>query len=308
MWVNSGGFVVGSVNVVVNGTGADIDAQFIAGNLLSSLKYGASGFVTLATGNQNNGLPDITPLGISLSSVDSQTSLQKRDAGVLTPAINFSRLFKKQSTLLASLPPSPPADSPAVLAGAFWTNTTSSHQVLILGGNFTLSTSDGLAVYDLVSDLATPLPGASVNGTVRALLVDGNDLFVGGEFTVAGSNVNGMAVYNLALGQWNTSTLPPLISSSGPVIVRSLTTPSSQSNVVYVAGSFDTAGSLYCRSICSFNIVSNRWIGLGGGISGDISDVIYAGVCLSYPFLTRANSCSGKSRCPYRFWFHFADR
>jgi hypothetical protein len=274
MWVNSGGFSAGSVSVVMNGTGTNGQAQFIAGNLLAALRYGASGFATLATGN---GVPNITPLAISLSPVVQQTSLQKRDYASSIPAINYSRLFKRQSTLLASLPPSV-ADSPAVLAGAFWTNSSSSHQVTILGGNFTFLTFGGLAVYDMASGSTSPLPGASVNGTVHALLVYGNDLFVGGEFTIAGSNVNGIAVYNLALGQWDMSSLQPLISNSGTVVVRSLTTSSSKSGTVFVAGSFDNAGSLSCRSICSLDVVSKQWNTLGGGISGDVSAVVYAGV------------------------------
>lgn len=274
-WANSGGFLVGSVSLVVNGTisQGEAQSQFVAGNLKSSLRYGASGFVTLATGDNSDGLPDVTTSDGSLSPVKSQTTLQKRET-----LINFSRLLKRQSTGVATVPLDPSVDSPAVLAGAFWTNSSSSDEVAIIGGNFSLSTSEGLAVYDFKTDTIAPLPGASVNGTVRALLVQGDELYIGGEFTIAGASANGFAVYNLASQQWDMSSVQPLASSSSSVIVRSITASNSQSGMVFVAGSFDKAGSLSCGSICSLNTNSKQWNTLGGGISGDVSDVLYAGV------------------------------
>jgi len=278
-WVNSGGFLSGSVDLVVNGTvsGGQAQSQFIAGNLASALRYGASGFVTLATGDNKDDLPDVKPLDTSLSAVQSQTTLQRRESTGLIPTINFNRLFKRQSTGLAALPESLDATSPAVLAGAFWTNSSSNSEVAILGGNFSLASSEGLAAYDFDSESVYPLPGASLNGIVRTLFVRGDDLYIGGEFTIDGTNANGFAVYNLALKQWDVSQIQPLISSSGPVVVRSISAPNAQKNVIVAAGTFENAGSLSCHSICSLNTDSKQWNSLGNGISGDVSNVLYAG-------------------------------
>jgi hypothetical protein len=154
--------------------------------------------------------------------------------------------------------------------------------MVILGGNFTLGSSEGLAMYDTNTGSVYPLAGASVNGTVHALFVSGNELYIGGIFTVLNNTgINGFAVYNLALQQWDNTDIQPLVSNTATVVVRSITASTSKSGTVFVAGSFDSAGSLPCRSICSFNTASKQWNGLGDGISGDISDVVYAGVCIS---------------------------
>lgn len=111
-------------------------------------------------------------------------------------------------------------------------DTTS--QVIYVGGSFTQSTMgttcnnvaawiSGFAGWDWV-----PV-GNGVNGPVHALLFHNNKLYVGGEFTLAGGiAVKNIAVYDIAMGQWQA--LGNLDST-----VRALTI---YNNELYAGGTF----------------------------------------------------------------------
>jgi hypothetical protein len=290
-WVNSGGFVAGKMTFVGNGT----SSQLIAGSVAASQKFGATGLVMLKNGDQNG--PQIAPLSIGLSgssSPSTSTSLRRRSALPSPSAwishMKFSHIFTRQST---TTPPAPlsaplPASAPAVLVGTFWTNSTTSKEVVILGGNFTFigtgssSVSEGVAIYDSESSTIHGLVGPQVNGTVRALYVDNNSLYVGGEFTIAGASVNGLALYDLSKNEWDLDGLQSLQPSSGStVVVRSISTSTSKPTTLIVAGSFAQAGSLRCQGICSFDTSSKQWNALGNGIQGEVAHVVYGGVCVT---------------------------
>ncbi|KAH9949614.1 cortical protein marker for cell polarity-domain-containing protein [Amylocystis lapponica] len=291
-WVNSGGFLVGSMTLVANGTDSGDQSQFVAGNVAASLQFGASGFVKLQNGP--DGLPEVTTLSIQLDdSVDAAVSPTNsnrrrshhvhRSAATWFPNLDVMSMFKRQSSSsLAPLPSPPPAPAPAVLAGAFWTNSSSSREMIIIGGNFSSaasgSTLQNVAIYDNESGAIKPLQGNQINGTVRSLLVQGDELFIGGEFTLPGTGVNGFAVYDLAGQKWDVSGFDSLQASSGSsAVVRTITASTSQSGIVFVAGSFSQAGSVACRAVCAFNINSKQWSALGNGIQGDVASVAYAG-------------------------------
>lgn len=291
-WTNSGGFIVGNLSFVGNGTSSQ---QFISGNVAASQKYGASGMVFLQ--NSDSDTPKVTPLGIeldsnvnnSLSSSSSAASKRRRDHHTRSsPWMShtvFSRFWSRQSsssTNLTLLPTPISAPAPSVLAGAFWTNSTSSVAVAIIGGNFSFtdggSEASAVAIYDSDSGSLNSLKGSQINGTVRTLLVDDDTLFIGGQFSIPGTSVNGFAIYNLANQEWDLSGLQGFQSSSGSAVtVYSITTSSSKDNAIIVAGSFAQAGSLPCQGICSIDTTSKQWNALGQGIQGEVSSVSYAG-------------------------------
>ncbi|KAF9484449.1 hypothetical protein BDN70DRAFT_989542 [Pholiota conissans] len=289
-WVNSGGFVAGKMTFIGNGT----ESQFVAGAVSAVQKFGASGLVMLANGDANG--PQIKPLAAGLSGVvsASQSSLARRSlthhhsARWISHIPTLSSIFARQAPATTqspvSLPAALPAVAPAVLAGTFWTNSSSSRQLTVLGGNFTFTAtgtstlSEGVALFDPESSVITALNGPQVNGTVRALLVDGDSLYVGGEFTISGASVNGLALYDLAKGEWDFNSLQALQpASASTVVVRSISKSTSKPTVVIVAGSFAQAGSLRCQAICSFDTTSKQWNALGGGILGEVASVVYAG-------------------------------
>ncbi|TDL24213.1 hypothetical protein BD410DRAFT_786308 [Rickenella mellea] len=297
-WANPGGFLVGSMTFVGNGTApgkGQTQGQILAGSLEASLKFGATGFVMLQNSKSSDGVPNVVPLGVQLDGIaqtPAAAPAKRRRANANTArstwmsSIPFAHLFKRQSTTTPPpLPQSPSAPAPAVLAGAFWTNTSNSHSVAVLGGNFSFtatgstSESEGVAFYDLKSGSVNALSGNPVNGTVRALLVAGDALFIGGEFTLTGNDgVSGLAIYDLAEQKVDVSGLQALQGNAGtPVVVRSLTTSAAKPNTVVVAGSFAKAGSLACAGICLLDASTKQWSALGSGIAGEVASVRYAG-------------------------------
>ncbi|KIJ49491.1 hypothetical protein M422DRAFT_27856 [Sphaerobolus stellatus SS14] len=270
-WVNPGGFVDGALSFVANGTTSG--AEFFAGSVSASRQFGADGFALISNG------PTATPLSIQLGATTPASPVSTRSfpRSVWSPSHLLPRLFARQSSSKASSLPSPHvAPAPAVLAGAFWTNSSSSDSTVVIGGNFSFvagsSSSEGVAFYDSKESKLTGTKGAQVKGVVRALQVVENTLYVGGEFALSGTSANGLAIYDLAKQEWDTS-FQPLQGSA--VSVRSITVPTSQSNTVIVAGIFDSAGGLTCQGICQFDTVQKRWSQLGQGIKGQVSTVVY---------------------------------
>ncbi|OJA14510.1 hypothetical protein AZE42_04445 [Rhizopogon vesiculosus] len=295
-WVNSGGFVVGNMTFVGNSTlpaQGQEQTQIIAGIVQSMAEYGASGFVMLSNGGSSG--PLVTPMGaqldISITNASAPATTAKRQLhsrrgpSAWMSHLKIGTLFTRQTitTSSSTLPPAPPAPAPAVLAGAFWTNVSTSHEVAIIGGNFSFSssstTSSALAIYDPVASSVSALAGAQINGVVRAVYIDqGQQLFVGGEFNLTGTTANGLALYDLSSQQWDTSSMQPLQPSAGSsVVVRSITSSTYKSDGVVIAGSFAQAGSVSCQGICLFDTTLNQWSPLGNGIQGDVSSVSYAG-------------------------------
>jgi hypothetical protein len=285
-WVNSGGFIDGKVTFVDGSS----SPEYMAGNVAAMQKYGASGLVMLKNGDTNG--PAVSPLAIGLSDSiqPSSSSLNRRSSFTPNMVSSLSQLFGRQSPspLLAQLPPPLPAAAPAVLDGAFWLNSSSSKEVVIFGGNFSFVPFGGstpfeaIATYDPDSRVVQGLTGAQPQGTVRALLVDGNSLWVGGEFILPGSSINGLALYDLSKKEWDLNGLQSLQPSSGStVVIRSISKSTSKPNTIIVAGSFAQAGSLRCQGICSFDTLAKQWNALGDGIQGDVASVVYAGVCFS---------------------------
>jgi hypothetical protein len=294
-WANSGGFLIGSMTFTGNGTD---NSQLLAGNIASSLKFGASGFAMLQNGDSSDGLPSVSTLSLQLqgdgTTPSTSTSQKKKRsmsmASRMIPSFSISKLFRRQSsTSLAPLPSDPVTSAPSVFTGVFWTNSSDSKDRVILGGNFSFeanstSESNGVAIYNLETGDVESLSGNPISGTVRALVISGDTIYIGGELTANGNN--GLAIYDLDQQQLDSSGLQSLQASSGSnVVVRSLTTSSAKSNTIIVAGTFSSAGNVNCVGICFLDMNSKQWSTLGSGINGDVSSVAYGGVSIGNTIL-----------------------
>ena len=289
-WGSGGGFLIGSLSFVSNGTFSNDVAQVVSGHISASRQFGASGFVLLQNGDKT-GIPEVTPLSVQLSNSNSVPATVTRRAHARRSPVgwfpNIGSLFKRQvapsTSSLSPLPPAAPVTAPAVLTGAFWTNSSSKREITILGGNFSFTTPSGstaqnLALYDSDVNTVTTIEGNPVDGFIQTMLVQGDELYIGGTFTVQGTSFAGFGIYQLAQQQWDSTGVQALSSSSGStVIVRSITASPSQANAIVVAGSFSQAGGQPCQSICSFNIETKQWSALGNGIQGEVATVAYAG-------------------------------
>lgn len=91
-----------------------------------------------------------------------------------------------------------------VLVGAFWKNGSTT--LMLLGGSFVSSTGvSNLGSYDSKTSTLSALPGAQdVEGTVTALLVVEDTLWVGGNMTTGGTR-QGLATYDLKEGKADDS-------------------------------------------------------------------------------------------------------
>lgn len=306
-WVVDGGVLIGSMTLAVAGDG-NSTAQYIAGNVVSSSQYGASGWAILENGDAGQAI--VQPSGVKLGAITSSTTaarVKRHSIGSNLqwsgPSSHFGPRSKRQATgSSVSLPADASSPAPAVLAGAYWTNSSTSNQVVILGGNFSVPSSPtgtGVALYDAGSKQLKSLKGNQVSGVVRSVLVTGNTLAVGGDFTVPGVSGQGLALYDLQHEQWLSYPnqplqgkveqppigaigylVPPLSAASGgSVTVRSISTSASVPNSLIVAGTFTSAGSLSCEAICAWDDSSKQWQPLGDGVHGQIASVDYAGVC-----------------------------
>lgn len=298
-WVNPGGFLVGKMTFIGNGTSStQTQAQILAGNVAAASQFGASGFVMLQNGDStDSGIPQVMPLNVQFvtsgsangTSVSVPRSKRHHSASHSSSVVawipRITALFRRQNpadATLAPLPSSLPTISPAVLAGGFWTNTSTSHEVVILGGNFSFISDSGvasqnIAIYDPSTATISALEGSALNGTVRTVLVVDNELYVGGNFNVQGTGFNGFAIYDLVRKQWDTVGAQPLQNSGATVVVRSITQSPSQANTIIVAGSFAQAGSTPCRAVCAYDSQSRTWSALGNGVQGEVAAVGYAG-------------------------------
>lgn len=201
-WINPGGFLEGTMTLVSNGSTSGM--EYVAGSVSASREFGSSGLIMVSNANEKNSQPTITPLAIPLA-----TGPQTSSSVSIPQRRNLAFLRHRQVSNTPSVIPSLSIPPPAVLAGAFWVNSTSSVETTIIGGSFTTSTApsaiNNLAFYDADKAAITGTRGDQVNGTVRALQVTGSTLYVGGQFTLPTNGEDGFAIYDLEQQKWDTS-------------------------------------------------------------------------------------------------------
>ncbi|MFQ3597905.1 MAG: hypothetical protein SNJ66_06125, partial [Chloroherpetonaceae bacterium] len=130
------------------------------------------------------------------------------------------------------------------------------------------------------------------NGAVRVVVVSGNDVFVGGDFTsIGGIAANYVARYSLATNTW--SSLGTGGNNGTNSSVRAISVDGSN---VYVGGTFTTAGSLSSASyVARFNLLSNTWNALastnGEGVNNFVNAIsVLNGVVYVGGTFIRANN------------------
>jgi hypothetical protein len=279
-WVDSG---VLFGNLTATASAADGGNTFLAGRVYGTSSNPANGIAMLST---EDGVASITSLdGVNFGTAGSMSATPARKRSV-QPALSRSWLSRFTNALVeraTSLPRAtaptleyPPAPAPAVLAGAFWKNSSDGdNMVTIMGGNFSDSNGiGGLAFYsDSISGPTPPL-----TGIVRSLSVINDDVYIGGsgiEVEGVGSN---LVVYNLGSDTWQSAGIPSLNPSTGSTVNVNIIRQRQDSNTVIVAGNFATAGSLNCAAMCLWDTEGGQWRSPGSGLaSGEVRAIDFAG-------------------------------
>jgi hypothetical protein len=279
-WVDSG---VLFGNLTATASAADGGNTFLAGRVYGTSSNPANGIAMLST---EDGVASITSLdGVNFGTAGSMSATPARKRSV-QPTLSrswlsrFTNALVERATLLprATAPTLeyPPAPAPAVLAGAFWKNSSDGdNMVTIMGGNFSDSNGiGGLAFYsDSISGPTPPL-----NGIVRTLNVINDNVYIGGsgiEVEGVGSN---LVVYNLGSDTWQSGGIPSLNPSTGSTVNVNIIRQRQDSNTVIVAGNFATAGSLNCAAMCLWDTEGGQWRSPGSGLaSGEVRAIDFAG-------------------------------
>jgi len=119
------------------------------------------------------------------------------------------------------------------------------------------------------------------NGPVTALAVVGNELYAGGNFTLAGAiPANYIAKWNLVTKSWSS-----IISNNYNGVNGSVTTFAVSENQLFVGGYFTKAGGLNANGITVWNTQKKTWKALGDGVKEEgyvnaivvSKDEVYAG-------------------------------
>jgi hypothetical protein len=234
--------------VLTAGTDVPGNPPLFAGRV-ASFELGATGaFELTGTGNTIQQFP----VSITGTQAQASSSATARKRAVVDEATN------------------------GVVAGLFYNDN--GLNLTIYGGHFTATASNGSTINNLaivngssndeVSGLAGGIDSSS---TIAALGIQGTSLFAGGRLTgsVHGRAVSGMVVYDLAAADY-AATQPASLQGSS-VTVNAIA-PQPSTDLIYVGGDFDSAGSFSCPALCVFDLSRSQWVSPGGSsLSGSVA-------------------------------------
>lgn len=218
---------------------------------VTSQALGYSGAAELV----GSGQPQLQSMGIKLQASNSSSSSMRKRAASLTPTYSgvYNGLFYGDNGL----------------------------NITVLGGQFAATATNGSTIENLVfiNDTATQtvtgVSGLDSSSRFVGLGTYETSLFAGGAVTgtVNGGSVNGLVVYDLATGAYAT-TQPPALAGDTVTVNAVATQPDTAA--VYVGGSFSSAGSLSCATLCYYDASAQQWNSPGVGLSGTIASMVWS--------------------------------
>jgi len=252
-WLNnlnsSSGYLQG---VITSGTMVPGNPPVYAGRV-QSFTLGASGAFELADGGN-----DLSQFPASITATQAQTS----------SAAKVKRAVINNGTS-------------GVIAGLFYREND--FNLTIYGGHFTSTATNGSTITNLVvvdganEDATTGFAsGVESSSTVAALGATDSTLFVGGSLsgTVNGRAVGGIVAYDLTTKDY-ASSQPASLQGPSDVTVNAIA-PQPDTDLVYVGGNFESAGSFNCPALCVYDLSRSQWISPGGAaLSGSVASMAW---------------------------------
>lgn len=171
------------------------------------------------------------------------------------------------------------ADTNGVVTGLFY--NANDLNLTIYGGHFTAAASNGSVINNLLiinntnNAAITGLSGGvSSDSVVQAFGFQKTLLFSGGRISgnVNGKDVNGLFVYDLKAS--NYATTQPAALQGSSVVVNAIA-PEPSTSLVYVGGTFDSAGSFSCPSLCVYDTSRGQWNSPGNGLAGAVAAMVW---------------------------------
>jgi hypothetical protein len=234
---------------------------------------------TTVPGNGTLYAGQITSQGLGYSGAFEMTTsggLQLQSMGINVQAINGSN---SSSTLSKRDTSANSSSYSGVYQGMFYNQ--SGLDIAILGGNFAATASNGstmenlLFINDTSTRMLTGVSGLDSSSTFMAMGYYQTTLYAGGSVSgkVNGNSVNGLIVYDLAASNY-AATQPPALAGTNVVVYAIAVQPSSPN--VYVGGSFSSAGSLPCETLCYYDASTLQWNTPGAGLTGTITQMVWS--------------------------------
>jgi hypothetical protein len=193
--------------------------------------------------------------------------------GISTPVNNIAR-FNTQTNTWSTLGT---GSSNGVSGGGVSALAVVGNEVFV-GGDFTSAggvSANRVARFNTQTNTWSTLGTGSSNGVsgggVSALAVVGNEVFVGGVFTLAG----GVSAYNVARFNTQTNTWSALGTGSSYGVNGEVRALAVVGNEVFVGGVFTLAGGVSANRVARFNTQTNTWSSLGTGSSNGVSGGVY---------------------------------
>lgn len=150
---------------------------------------------------------------------------------------------------------------------------------LYIGGHFTQVggvKANNIARWNTVthqwSALGSGISGPGYNPQIRAIVVNGSDVYIGGDFDTAGGvTANYIARWDTTTNTWHT-----LGSGISNGLDRPVQTLVVSGNTLYVGGQFSNAGGAPARGLAAWNINAQTWNSIGNGVENGVHGYVFA--------------------------------
>jgi hypothetical protein len=164
-----------------------------------------------------------------------------------------------------------------ITAGAYYSGNNKN--ITVVAGHFTFTGASNLAFLDGKNNNAiTGLPsGLSSNASIYTLLVNNNNLYIGGSFTgtISSNFISSFAIYDFTSSNWASPQPAALVGTTAQTLVNTMS--SRPNNVeIMVGGLFQSAGSFPCPNICIYDTGKKQWTKpWSTSIDGEVSQILF---------------------------------